>query len=116
MAKNKYQAVVATFRDRVFAITRKIPRGRLMTYGSVAHALGQPGAARAVGNALNTNTDLKNIPCCRVIRSDGSVGGYRTGTQAKIKRLRGEGIAINTAGKIIDFATYTHVLGRRVKK
>jgi O-6-methylguanine DNA methyltransferase len=80
-----------TFTERVYDVVRKIPRGKTMTYGQVAQAIGTPGAARAVGNALNKNRDLKNIPCHRVIRSDGSTGGYAFGAKKKIVILKKEG-------------------------
>lgn len=63
------------FGDRVLQIVRAIPSGSTMTYQEVAVAAGSPRAARAVGNILNANTD-PSIPCHRVVRSDGSVGGY----------------------------------------
>lgn len=80
-----------SFTDRVYDVVRRIPRGKTMTYGQVAAAIGQPGAARAVGNALNKNRDTKNIPCHRVIRSDGSTGGYAFGAKKKIAILKKEG-------------------------
>lgn len=80
-----------TFAERVYDVVRKIPKGKTLTYGQVAIAIGSPGAARAVGNALNKNRDLKNIPCHRVIRSDGSTGGYAFGTKKKIAILKKEG-------------------------
>lgn len=80
-----------SFTERVYDVVRKIPKGKTMTYGEVAKAMGAPGAARAVGNALNKNRDLKNIPCHRVIRSDGSTGGYAFGAKKKIAILKKEG-------------------------
>lgn len=80
-----------TFTERVYDVVRKIPKGKTLTYGQVAVAIGQPGAARAVGNALNKNRDTKNIPCHRVIRSDGSTGGYAFGAKKKIAILKKEG-------------------------
>ena len=80
-----------TFTERVYDVVRKIPKGKTLTYGQVAAAIGQPGAARAVGNALNKNCDTKNIPCHRVIRSDGSTGGYAFGAKKKIAILKKEG-------------------------
>jgi AraC family transcriptional regulator of adaptative response/methylated-DNA-[protein]-cysteine methyltransferase len=61
-----------------------------MTYGQVAAAAGNPRASRAVGNALNKNRDTKHIPCHRVIRSDGSVGGYAWGHEKKVAILKKE--------------------------
>jgi O-6-methylguanine DNA methyltransferase len=62
------------------------------TYKQIAEAIGNPYAFRAVGNALNKNPDLKTIPCHRVVRSDGSIGGYRYGSKRKQKLLRAEGV------------------------
>jgi O-6-methylguanine DNA methyltransferase len=80
-----------SFTERVYEIVRKIPKGKTLTYGQVAQAIGSPGASRAVGNALNKNRDLKNIPCHRVVRSDGSTGGYAFGAEKKISLLKQEG-------------------------
>jgi O-6-methylguanine DNA methyltransferase len=87
------------FKNKVLEIVRKIPKGRVLTYKEVAKLAGFPRAWRAVGNVLNKNRDLK-IPCHRVIRSDGKVGGYREGTKKKISLLKKEGIKIKR-GKII---------------
>lgn len=62
-----------------------------MTYKEVAREAGRPRAFRAVGNILNTNYDPK-IPCHRVVRSDGKVGGYNRGARRKQKLLREEGV------------------------
>ncbi|MBD3327916.1 methylated-DNA--[protein]-cysteine S-methyltransferase [Candidatus Peregrinibacteria bacterium] len=78
------------FKERVYNIVKKIPSGEVMTYGQIAKALGQPGAARAVGNALNKNCD-PDVPCHRVIKSDGTIGGFAFGTENKIARLADEG-------------------------
>ena len=82
-----------SFRTRVFAVVRKIQKGKILTYGEVARRAGNPRAARAVGSILKTNYDPK-IPCHRVVRSDGKAGGYNRGANAKIKRLRKEGIPV----------------------
>jgi len=63
------------FTRRVRDIVRNIPKGKTMTYGEVAYAAGRPGAARAVGTIMAKNDD-KSVPCHRVIRSDGKIGGY----------------------------------------
>lgn len=70
------------FADAVRRIVASIPKGETLTYGQVAERAGKPRAARAVGNILSTNYDLK-IPCHRVIRSDGKTGGYNRGEQKK---------------------------------
>ena len=77
------------FREKVFAVVKKIPRGATMTYKEVALCAGAPLAYRAVGNVLNTNYDL-GIPCHRVIRSDRNIGGYNRGTEKKRRMLKKE--------------------------
>ncbi|MFA7244142.1 MAG: MGMT family protein [Patescibacteria group bacterium] len=71
-----------SFKDRVFAVVAKIPCGDTLSYKEVAERAGNPNAYRAVGNILHKNHD-KNIPCHRVIRADGSVGGYNKGLSLK---------------------------------
>lgn len=78
-----------TFKESVFEVVRKIPEGKTMTYKEVAEAAGSPNAFRAVGNILNTNYD-PNIPCHRVIRSDGKTGGYNRGAEKKKQLLKEE--------------------------
>jgi O-6-methylguanine DNA methyltransferase len=78
------------FAQRVYHIVQQIPHGKTWTYKQVAQAAGSLGAYRAVGNILNKNFD-SSIPCHRVIRSDGKIGGYNRGEAQKQKRLREEG-------------------------
>ena len=78
------------FKAKVLAVVAKIPKGRVLTYKEVARRAGRPRAYRAVGNILNKNYDPK-IPCHRVIRSDGTVGGYNWGVKKKTELLKGEG-------------------------
>jgi O-6-methylguanine DNA methyltransferase len=80
---------IKTFKEKVFDVVRKIPKGKTLTYQEVARRAGNPKAFRAVGNILNTNFDLK-IPCHRVIRSDGKTGGYNRGAANKVRILRKE--------------------------
>lgn len=87
--ENKY------FKEKVLEIVRQIPKGSVLTYKEVAKLSGNSKASRAVGNILNKNTDYKNIPCHRVVRSDGKVGEYNRGTENKIKILKKEGVEIN---------------------
>ena len=84
----------SNFTDKVRAIVRKIPKGKTMTYKEVAEKAGAPGAARAVGSIMKANYD-EDIPCHRVIRSDGVIGQYnRGGPETKLKKLRAEGVKI----------------------
>lgn len=78
-----------TFSDKVKEIVKKIPKGKVLTYGEVAKMAGSPKASRAVGNILNTNYDPQ-IPCHRVIRSDGKTGGYNRGASKKNLLLKKE--------------------------
>ncbi len=81
------------FKKKVLAIVSRIPRGKVLTYKEVAARAGGPCAFRAVGNILSGNYDPK-IPCHRVIRSDGKIGGYNKGAGVKIKILKKEKIKI----------------------
>ncbi len=67
--------MVSTFTQRVLAVVKRIPKGKTMTYGQVAAAAGSPGAARAVGSVMASNQDT-DVPCHRVVRADGTPGGY----------------------------------------
>lgn len=79
------------FTERVRDMVRKIPRGKTMTYRDVATKAGNPGAARVVGSIMKANYDPE-IPCHRVIRSDGKIGEYnRGGPEAKLRILKEEG-------------------------
>ncbi len=78
---------------RVLSIVRNIPSGTVLTYKQVAQRAGRPKAYRAVGNVLNKNYDPK-IPCHRVVRSDGTVGGYNRGSGLKHKILAREGVKL----------------------
>jgi len=77
------------FRERVLSVVRGIRPGRTMTYGAVARAAGAPHAARAVGAILKNNYNPA-IPCHRVIRADGSLGGYNRGAVRKRALLAAE--------------------------
>jgi O-6-methylguanine DNA methyltransferase len=80
---------VRTFSEKVRAITAKIPRGKTLTYAEVARRAGNAHAFRAVGNILSKNYDPK-IPCHRVVRSDGTLGGYNRGIKKKKEILKKE--------------------------
>jgi methylated-DNA-[protein]-cysteine S-methyltransferase len=77
------------FKQKVLEVVRKIPRGNTLSYKEVAKKAGSPKAFRAIGNILNKNFDPK-IPCHRVIRSDGKIGGYNRGSKMKAKMLKSE--------------------------
>lgn len=87
------------FPQQVYKLCSRIPKGKVSTYLEIARALHNPGAARAVGNALNKNPFAPQVPCHRVIRANGAVGGFASGTKRKIALLKPEGIIIKQ-GKI----------------
>lgn len=74
MLQNKKK--FTSFQLQVFEEIKKIPKGQVITYKELAKRIGRPNAYRAVANACGKNNDPKNIPCHRVIRSDGRLGGY----------------------------------------
>ena len=82
------------FKEKVLSLVGQIPRGKVTTYKELAKALGRQRAYRAVGNALNKNPKPIKIPCHRVVRLDGQIGGYKLGQKKKIELLEREGIII----------------------
>lgn len=94
------------FEERVFEIVKKIPCGKVSTYGEIAHKL--RSGARAVGNALKKSPGMPLVPCHRIVRSDGKVGGFALGTDKKIEILREEGIEV--IDRRIDLEKYTSEL------
>lgn len=78
------------FQWRVWTALRDIPRGETRTYGEVAAAIGSPRASRAVARACATNPVALTVPCHRVVRKDGDLGGYRWGEQRKRRLLQRE--------------------------
>ena len=84
------------FQLKVWKYLKKIPRGSVKTYSEVAKAIGIPLAVRAVANAIGKNPYPPKVPCHRVIRSDGSLGGYSGvgGIKTKKKLLKKEGIIV----------------------
>ncbi len=79
------------FEEKVYNVVRKIPKGEVRSYQWVAKKIRMPGAARAVGNALNKNPYAPEIPCHRVIRKNGELGGFASGLRKKRELLIAEG-------------------------
>jgi methylated-DNA-[protein]-cysteine S-methyltransferase len=79
-----------TFSECVYDVARSIPEGETLTYKEVAIRAGIPNAFRAVGNILNKNYN-PDVPCHRVVRSDGKAGGYNRGSEKKVEILKREG-------------------------
>jgi len=80
------------FQVKVWKYLKSIPKGKVKTYKQVAIGINRPKSARAVANACAKNPYAPNIPCHRVVRSDGSLGGYsgKDGIKTKIKLLKAE--------------------------
>jgi len=88
LSKNQKQLLskLTPFQRSVLGECAKIPRGQTRTYSQIAASIGNPGAARAVGNALAKNPLAPLIPCHRVVKSDGSLGGYSGGGGLRAKK------------------------------
>ena len=88
--------VGTSFQVKTWRYLMKIPKGTIKTYSQVAKGIGKPLAVRAVANAIGKNPYAPKIPCHRVIRSDGSLGGYsgKGGIKTKKLLLKKEGISL----------------------
>ena len=91
-----------SFTEKVYSLIRRIPKGKVATYGQVAGLVGSPGAARAVGMCMKHNPDAPRTPCHRVVGSDGRLTGYSggDGLPTKIEMLKKEGVSF--VGEKID--------------
>ena len=86
---------------KIYKKLLEVPKGKITTYGELAKAVGLKNGQRVVGKIMNKNPYPVIIPCHRVIKSDGKVGGYAYGEDVKSDMLTREGIVINN-GKILD--------------
>jgi len=91
-----------SFNERIWELCKKVPSGYVTTYQELAHAVGTK-AYRAVGNALNKNPFAPVVPCHRVVKSDGTLGGFAHGCAAKEALLRKEGVVVK-GGVVVDFS------------
>ncbi len=94
------------FTKACYHIIARIPRGKVVTYQSIAEHLGSK-AYRAVGTAMAKNPLAPTVPCHRVVNSTGRIGQYAFGQIEKIRLLESEGIEIK-AGKVIDLEKYIY--------
>jgi methylated-DNA-[protein]-cysteine S-methyltransferase len=95
------------FNERVWALTSRIPRGKVTTYAAIARKLGTQ-AYRAVGNAMNRNPYAPEVPCHRVVGSTGRLTGYAGGLGKKEQMLIEEGVAVR--GGKVDLKAHFHRL------
>lgn len=93
---------MTAFEEKVYLEVKKIPKGKVNTYKGIAVKIGYPNAARAVGNALHKNPDHKNIPCHRIVNSNGECSGSFAfgGKDVQEKLLMKEGIKF-ADGKVL---------------
>jgi methylated-DNA-[protein]-cysteine S-methyltransferase len=96
------------FQQSVLRATYSIPRGSVSTYGLIAAHVGIPDGARAVGNVMACNPFPLIVPCHRVIRSDGHIGGYGGGIELKRALLEREGIIFDHAGRVAARAIHEY--------
>ena len=91
-----------SFTERVYTLVRLVPRGRVISYGGVAALLGQPRAARGVGQALHALPDETDVPWWRVVNRRGeiSIRGVLHGAARQRQLLRSEGVRSNRVGRI----------------
>ena len=107
MPNTRQPAKIPTaFELKVYSAVSKIPRGFASTYSAIAAACGS-GSARAVGRALRKNPFAPEVPCHRVVRSDGSLGGFfgKSSQEAIAKKrqiLAGEGVEFDPRGRVIE--------------
>ena len=93
-----YKGTMQTpFRTKIYTLTKKIPAGKVATYGQLAALAGSPGAARAVGMCMKQNPDAPRTPCHRVVSATGKLTGYSAegGIPTKKKMLIQEGVKFN---------------------
>lgn len=103
MKRQKY----SDFEKMIWEILKKIPKGKVTSYSEIARFAGKRLAWRAVGNAVGKNPFAPRVPCHRVIRKDGSLGGYSGGISKKIQLLKKEGIEVIN-GKVACFLDKYH--------
>ena len=96
-----------TFNQRCYELLLQIPKGKIVTYKQIANTLNTK-AYRAVGNAMANNPNPITVPCHRVIKSNGLIGGYVFGTKKKINLLKDEGIIIKK-DEIVDFKKHIYL-------
>lgn len=87
------------FNQKVWALTSRIPQGKVTTYAAIAHKLGSRGY-RAVGNALNHNPYAPGVPCHRVVGTNGALTGFAGGIPMKEQLLRSEGVTLKPNGRV----------------
>lgn len=91
---------------KLYDLLNEIPKGKITTYKELAQKLGTKGY-RAVGQIVGANPNAPQVPCHRVVRTDGGLGGYAFGIEKKIAILAAEGVKVSD-GKVVDFEKKLH--------
>lgn len=91
---------------KLYDLLNEIPKGKITTYKELAQKLGTKGY-RAVGQIVGANPNAPQVPCHRVVRTDGGLGGYAFGIEKKIAILAAEGVKVSE-GKVVDFEKKLH--------
>jgi len=102
-----------TFNEQCYELLMQIPKGKVVTYGDIAHALGTK-AYQAVGNAMGANPNPIIVPCHRVVKGNGEVGNYALGIDKKIELLQNEGIQICN-NNIVNFKTFRFIFPSKLR-
>ncbi|MCL5012084.1 MAG: MGMT family protein [Patescibacteria group bacterium] len=91
-----------SFKNKVYAVTKKIPKGKVASYKQIARLAKNPNAARAVGAYMRTNPYAPQVPCHRVVASNGALTGYsgKGGVRGKQKLLQAEGVYFLKNGRV----------------
>ena len=98
-------AINVTKRELAYRILKEIPKGKVTTYGDLADILNT--SPRAIGQYMKTNPNPDKVPCFKVVRADGTIGGFSLGLTEKIKRLEKENIKVNrNTLQIINFESH----------
>ena len=93
---------MTSFQSQCYEALKKIPAGNVISYGGLAEIIGRPNAHRAVGSAMNKNPFAPTVPCHRVVKSNGELGGFAYDISIKIKRLQKEGVHVLN-NRIVNF-------------
>lgn len=93
---------MTSFQSQCYEALKTIPSGNVISYGGLAGMIGRPNAHRAVGSAMNKNPFAPTVPCHRVVKSNGELGGFADDISVKIKRLQKEGVHVLN-NRIVNF-------------
>ena len=93
---------MTSFQSQCYEALKTIPSGNVISYGGLARMVGRPNAHRAVGSAMNKNPFAPTVPCHRVVKSNGELGGFADDISIKIKRLQKEGVHVLN-NRIVNF-------------